>query len=199
MFKRSSILALMISFALSVPASAQMFIEPSIGVRILTSDAADILGPGIMIGGNVGYQAMPMFAVVAHADFSFHGASVDADDVFDSGAVLNLTLGGRLTPFGSNTESPIQPYIGAEIGRSALGFQYTDFAQSFGLPETDAAGAWVGGVNAGMKLKLSTMLGLSVGGRFLLESWDSETNEGFDMGDFSGSQFDVHGILSLNF
>jgi len=197
MLLRIMLMVAALTLAASVPASAQISLEPEMGIRVLTSDAADILGPGFMFGGNVAWNATPVFALVGHGDFSLHVANSDVDLVIDGGATLNLTLGARFMPMGAQKESKIQPYVGVEAGRAGMAWSYTDVAKLVGSPSNDGIGSWIGGINAGLLFRLSDNVDLGAGGSFILQSWSSETSEGFDSSAFSGNQVNLVGRLAI--
>jgi len=112
--------------------SADIFIEPEIGVRSFTGDAGKLLDPGVLIGGTFGFEVAPTLQIVAHGDISFHGGgpdtvyAVDFDRalVYSMGAKhgygFSFSGGGRLFPLGGRKDRSIQPYLGAEGGFSII-------------------------------------------------------------------------------
>jgi opacity protein-like surface antigen len=230
-----ALLAVVAGLGVAAPArAAGLFIEAELGGRWISADwsgvrdfepsgmlqpEGDILGPGITLGGTIGYKVTPMFAFVAHGDLGIHGApdhpsftivgepvtpDPDFRDIVDSGASLALLLGGRLYPMGADEKAPLQPYVGAGVGLESMVWSYTSAWQdAFRLvdrdQETDGVAALVLALEAGGDLKVSDRLSVGVGVRYLVNQWTEESVEGLDTSGLKGNTLDLTGHLGFSF
>lgn len=173
--------------------------EPEIGIKGFTADAGDTFDSGFSIGGTLGYHVSPRFALTAHGDFAGHDINGDqnANLVFDSGGSLSLLAGARFYPIAAD-QSPLSIFFGGMVGRTAIGWDFTSFAiDTFGLPDSDAIGAWAFGAEGGLSVHLSSNISLGAGLRYIHNSYDSETTEGADFLDTKGDIIHGFGVLTI--
>lgn len=182
---------------LSGNAHADRFlIEPEIGVRSYGSDAGDAFDPGATFGGTFGYFLSPALALVAAGSFGMHPATSDVELVIEDGASLQGGIGLRFYPL-AQSEGRFGLFMGGQLGRTGVAWDYTDEAESFlGFPDVDAIGAWSLVGEGGLTVQLSSNLHLGGGLRYALNMYDDETTEGFSA-EFKGNALSLFGVLSI--
>ncbi len=232
-------LGLVASLAAVAPAhSAGVFIEPELGGRWISADwksmmsetgiiydpygnpvqysmqgKGNILGPGVTVGGTLGFHLAPMIALVGHIDVGFHGAPEDVkftldvpgygseiftDQIVESGASLIVLAGARIYPM-ADAPGPLSPYIGASAGIGSIAWTYKgDYKDTF-PSETDGIGAFLLCGEAGADFRVSSNIAIGVGGRLIYHSWASKTVEDFEVSDLAPVSFSANGHLGFHF
>jgi hypothetical protein len=201
---------------------AGVFIEPEFGGRWISSNWDDfgfgsgpysvkgnILGPGITIGGTIGVTIIPMVAIVAHADYGFHGAASDVTvryhdevemiDVVGTGSSLDLLLGGRVYPMAEETKQPLQPYVGVGFGLGAIAWTYSDDVTSGMGSDADGVGAFLIALEAGADMKMSDAISVGAGGRYVFHQWAEKSVEELDTTRLTGNSLNVQLHVGFHF
>lgn len=204
------LLLMTISFRTSL---ADLFIEPEIGMRAFTGDVADLLDPGISIGGAVGFIPTPRLRIFARGDLSFHPGSDDTSYSVDRGIAIGMAVGGRFVPMGRDASRAIQPHLGAEAGLTLLGWSlkngYAYFTPDGTIEDKDALAAFTLGAEVGVMIRTNSRVALGLAARLRRHFWTNETANGFKTKvldpstgrthAFKGSEFGMNARLTLTF
>jgi len=196
------VIALLLLAAVAATSHAEgLFIEPYAGLAIPGGSLGDILGTGLAMGGALGYKVSDQFALVGRGAFSLHWPETETGQFIDLGSTSAIGVGGRfyVTP---PREGAATAFVGGEIGRLEADWEYTSYewfnvASELGTG-SDGVGAWYLGLEGGLGYYLSDTFFLSGVTRVELPSWDDESNEGLDAGDFGGNLVRLEARLTIN-
>lgn len=175
--------------------SAGVFLQPVVGLKVPTGDIADILAPGVEVGGRLGIELDDRLDLVGHLDVGIHSANQDLNFFFDSGMTLNLLAGIQLSLADQDGAGAI-PRLALYAGRSATVWNYTSNGEFLFLTDTDGVGAWSLAGEGELDIPIGDSLYFSGLGRLTFHAWDDETTEGYG---FDGDGMEVSATMGLRF